>query len=121
VPGVEAGQQSGLTLAMESGGTAEWPDPCKISPMPRERKITIGEMRETTRLIVYCGDHRCAHSITMDPDLWPDNVRLSDMEERFVCTACGHRGADVRPLFEQANMGTGGANFVPISSRLLSK
>ena len=119
--GFEAGQQSGLTLAMRSGGTAEWPDPCKISPMPRERKITIGEMRETTRLIVYCGDHRCAHSITMDPDLWPDNVRLSDMEERFVCTACGHRGADVRPLFEQSNMGTGGANFVPISFRLLSK
>jgi hypothetical protein len=89
--------------------------------MPRERKITIGEMRETTRLIVYCGDHRCAHSITMDPDLWPDNVRLSDMEERFVCTACGHRGADVRPLFKQSNMGTGGANFVPISFRLLSK
>ena len=46
--------------------------------MPRERKITIGEMRESgpTRLIVYCGDYRCAHSITMDPDLWPGNLAL---------------------------------------------
>jgi hypothetical protein len=28
------------------------------------------------------------------------------LEERFVCTVCGHRGADVRPLFEPARMGT---------------
>jgi hypothetical protein len=30
--------------------------------MPRQQKITIGEMRESgpTRLIVYCGDYRCA-------------------------------------------------------------
>jgi hypothetical protein len=42
----------------------------------------------------------------MDPDLWPDNLRLPDLEERFVCTVCGHRGADVRPLFEPARMGT---------------
>jgi hypothetical protein len=42
----------------------------------------------------------------MYPALWPDNVRLSDLEARFVCTICGHRGADVRPLFEPAGMGT---------------
>jgi hypothetical protein len=74
--------------------------------MPRERKITIGEMRESTRLIVYCGNYRCAHSITMDPDLWPGSLRPSDLEDLFVCTVCGHRGADVRPLFEPACMGT---------------
>jgi hypothetical protein len=27
-------------------------------------------------------------------------VRLSDLEPRFVCQPCGHRGVDVRPLFE---------------------
>ena len=42
----------------------------------------------------------------MYPALWPDNVRLSDLEEHFVCMACGHRGADVRPLFEPARIGT---------------
>jgi hypothetical protein len=26
-------------------------------------------------------------------DQWPDDVRLSDIEHRFVCTACGKRGA----------------------------
>jgi hypothetical protein len=27
------------------------------------------------------------------------DVRLSDIEPRFTCRACGHRGADVRPDF----------------------
>jgi hypothetical protein len=30
-------------------------------------------------------------------DRWPDDVRLSDLETRFTCQACGRRGADVRP------------------------
>jgi hypothetical protein len=29
--------------------------------------------------------------------LWPNDVRLSNIEQRFVCTACGKRGADARP------------------------
>ncbi|WP_426433702.1 hypothetical protein [Bradyrhizobium genosp. P] len=32
-------------------------------------------------------------------DRWPDDVRLSDLELRFVCRACGNPGADVRPNF----------------------
>jgi hypothetical protein len=27
-------------------------------------------------------------------------MRLSDLEPRFVCAACGKRGADVRPNFD---------------------
>jgi hypothetical protein len=75
--------------------------------MPRQQKITFGEMRTSgaSRIIVHCGDYKCGHSVTMYPALWPDNVRLSDLEERFVCTVCGHRGADVRPLFVSARMG----------------
>jgi len=26
-------------------------------------------------------------------------MRLSDIEPRFTCKVCGHRGADVRPNF----------------------
>jgi hypothetical protein len=29
---------------------------------------------------------------------WPDDARLPGIEDRFTCTACGHRGADVRSL-----------------------
>jgi hypothetical protein len=32
-------------------------------------------------------------------DGWPDDVRLSDLEPRFTCQACGRRGATVRPYF----------------------
>ena len=30
----------------------------------------------------------------------PDDVRLSDLEPRFICSACGQHGADVRPDFD---------------------
>jgi hypothetical protein len=71
--------------------------------MPRQQKITIGEMREfgPTRLIVYCGDYKCAHSVVIDASRWGDHVQLSDLEPQFVCKSCGHRGADVRPLFKK--------------------
>jgi hypothetical protein len=69
--------------------------------MPREQKITIGEMRESgpSRLIVYCGDYHCVHSVVIGTERWPNDVRLSDLEPRFVCKVCGHRGADVQPDF----------------------
>jgi hypothetical protein len=43
----------------------------------REQKITLGEMRESgpTRLVVFCGDYSCAHSV-IGTDRWPDHVRL---------------------------------------------
>ena len=34
--------------------------------------------------------------IAISADPWPDQVRLSDLEPRFVCEACGKKGADVR-------------------------
>ena len=77
--------------------------------MPREQKITLGEMRSgngPTRLLVYCSDHKCSHSVVVDAQRWGDDVRLSDLELKFTCKACGRRGADVRPLFEKAKMGT---------------
>jgi hypothetical protein len=79
--------------------------------MAREQKITFGEMREQTRgLLIYCADYRCSHSIVLAPeqvDQWPDSVRLSDLEPRFTCQRCGHRGADIRPNYAPAKMGTG--------------
>ena len=82
----------------------------ELAPMKREQKITLGEMRSDNgprRLIVYCSDFKCSHSVVLDAAPWGDDVRLSDLEPRFTCRACGRRGADVRPLFEKAGMGTG--------------
>jgi hypothetical protein len=40
-----------------------------------------------------------AISIAISGDAWPDDARLSDIEERFTCRVCGKRGADVRSDF----------------------
>src|SRR5205814_8821400 len=57
-------------------------------------------------ILVYCADYRCSHSIEMLADRWGDDVRLSDIEPQFDCKVCDKRGADVRPHFEPARMGT---------------
>ena len=64
----------------------------------RPQKITFAEMG-VRGLLIYCADYRCSHSIAVSGDAWPVNVRLSDIEDRFTCSVCGKRGADVRPDF----------------------
>jgi hypothetical protein len=48
-------------------------------------------MRESgpTRLILYCGDYHCAHSVVIDACRWADHFQLSDLESQFVCKVCG--------------------------------
>jgi hypothetical protein len=72
------------------------------------QKITFGEMRASgiRDVLVYCRDHHCSDHVRISADVWPDHVRLSDIEPDFVCTACGKRGAEVRPAFLQTRMGT---------------
>jgi hypothetical protein len=68
----------------------------------RPQKITFGDMREmgVRGILVYCADYHCSHSLAPNAESWPDDVRLSDLEPRVVCCACGKRGADVRPDFD---------------------
>ena len=42
-------------------------------------------------LLVYCADYRCSHSIKISGDRWSDDIRLSDLEPKFTCQACGRR------------------------------
>ena len=80
--------------------------------MQRSQKITFAELRaEGVRgLLIFCQDYRCSHNVRMSGDRWPDDVRLSDVENRFVCTACGKRGADIRgdPHWDKAGALTKG-------------
>ena len=73
----------------------------------RSRKITFGQMRASgvRGLLIYCSDYRCSHWTAISGDQWPDEVRLSDIEPRFACQACGRRGADVRPNFGWERIG----------------
>jgi hypothetical protein len=51
-------------------------------------------VRRPRPLLVYCGDYKCAHSVVISAERWPDHVRLSDLEPKFTCQVCGH--ADLR-------------------------
>jgi hypothetical protein len=76
--------------------------------MEPPKKITFAEMRSSgvRGLLVYCSDYRCSHHVAVRADQWADDVRLSDIEPRFVCGTCGKRGADVRPDFDWDKPGT---------------
>jgi hypothetical protein len=68
--------------------------------LPRQ-KMTFGEMRASgvRGLLIYCSDHHCSHWTAISGDRLPDEIRLSDLEPRFTCQACGTKGADVRLNF----------------------
>jgi hypothetical protein len=56
-------------------------------------------------VLVYCADYHCSHSVALSADRWPDEIRLSDLEPRFVSTVCGKRGAILRGGSEPTMMG----------------
>ena len=86
------------------------------------QKITFGEMRSggTVGIVVFCRDYRCSHSVTMSAHHWPDDVQLSDIQARFVCKACGKRGADVRTQFAAAVMGAA-RNGLPVARSAVAR
>ena len=80
--------------------SARRPTPTHVDGRPV--KITFGEMREMGLrcILIYC---HCGHHVALSADRWPDDVRLSDIEPRFVCDGCGNRGAEVRPDFDRGD------------------
>jgi len=72
----------------------------------RQQKITYAKMRaaRVRDVFIYCSDHRCGHLniVADDADRWSDEPRISDIEDKFVCTACGQRGVDIRPDWQCA-------------------
>jgi hypothetical protein len=59
--------------------------------LKRPQKITFAEMRASgvRGLLIYCSDYHCGHWTAISGDRGPDDVRLSDLEPRFTCQACG--------------------------------
>jgi hypothetical protein len=45
-------------------------------------------------VLIYCVGYRYSHPLAISGDRWPGNLKRSDIESRFVCGACGKRGAD---------------------------
>jgi hypothetical protein len=73
--------------------------------VPPPQKITFAQMRAAgvRAVLAYCSSEGCSHWSRLSADRWPDDIRLSDVEPRLVCQACGGRGADVRPDWETAD------------------
>ena len=70
--------------------------------MTKHRKITLDEMRASgvRDVLIYCADYKCSNWIRVRADQWSAEVRVSDLENQFTCTACGRKGAGVRPDFD---------------------
>jgi hypothetical protein len=65
--------------------------------LTRPQKITFAEARASSvrGVLIYCSGYRCSHCDRRRSTA--GDVRLFDLEQRFVCKACGCRRADVRP------------------------
>jgi hypothetical protein len=59
--------------------------------LTRPQKITFAEIRAdgVRDILVCCSDHRCSHSVAQWQTVRADDLRLSDIEPRFTCRACG--------------------------------
>ena len=81
----------------------------------RVEKRTLGQTRQSgvRGILIYCRDHKCSHHVAILADHWADHIRLSDLEPQFVCTACGKRGAEVRPDFNWNSKPVGEIGYRP--------
>lgn len=67
----------------------------------RRVKITLASARDGHAQRSVYRANRCSHSVALNADCWPDNLRLSDLEPRLFCRSSGRRGADFRPDFNR--------------------
>ena len=95
-----AGAEDSIYILFASLARFQW----RMPVVTRPQKITLAEMRASgvRGLLIYCSDYHCSHWTAISGDPWPDDVRLFDLEPRFICQACGRRGAEVRPDWQSA-------------------
>ena len=72
--------------------------------------MTLGNMRRlgVRSLGVWCQGRGCGHQSVVNADSYGDDLTVPSFGPRLRCEQCGHRGADVRPDWnEQRSPGTG--------------
>jgi hypothetical protein len=63
-------------------------------------ELTLGAIRQSgVRGVTICCT-TCLQTAKLIPDECPDEVKLIDLQQGFVCPDCGHKGADVEPDFD---------------------
>lgn len=65
--------------------------------MTHPQTITFGEMRASgaRNVLIYYSDYRRSRQITINADHWPDNLRVSDIED-LNCSPVLHRNSGRR-------------------------
>jgi hypothetical protein len=86
-----------LTVTSPAEREGQYSSPVRIVAL----NLAEGWSRDVSEEIAKIIDYKCSDHIAVSDDQWPDDVRLPDLESRFVCKACGKRGADVRPNFSE--------------------
>jgi hypothetical protein len=76
------------------------------SPMPNlppAPPMTLDNMRENgvRTLAVWCLGRGCNHHRVVDVSGYPDDLSVPSFGPRLRCEVCGHRGADVRPNWNE--------------------
>ena len=61
--------------------------------------VTLGHMRSQgcRDRLIYCNSGDCNHSTIINVGHLPDGTPINSLGDGFVCTQCGHIGADVVP------------------------
>jgi hypothetical protein len=64
-----------------------------------DKPVPLAKMRSHGRSSAYvcCSNPDCHHNAEIDASGFPDDMIFADLQPRMLCTACGHRGADVSP------------------------
>lgn len=94
----------GRRVASRGGVLPECGCWCKLTAM---RPVKVGKFAPVTLrhmrsqgcrdLLVNCNSGRCNHSTIMNVGHLPDDTPIKSLGDDFVCTQCGHLGADVVP------------------------
>ena len=89
-PVTQTGAVRGFRFLVSSHSNAGTKVRCHDDQPPKNH---FGELRESgvRGVLVYCADYKCTHWVKIDAGRWPDDVRLSDLEPKFTCRACGRR------------------------------
>jgi hypothetical protein len=66
------------------------------------KPVALGDVRPlgVRNVLVYCSNTACGHSSILDASAWADSVTLGKLQPRMLCKVCDHRGADVRPAWD---------------------
>jgi hypothetical protein len=94
---VQTAPDSGRIVLPWASGDSPWTSWSDFTSRPLRWASCSSPQWPCSDELGWLSDFRCSHWTAISADRWADDARLSDIEPRFTCQACGTKGADVRP------------------------